>query len=279
MTKIMKKVIEYYDENGISARNFRCCKYRECKSGCAGFTRAREPFVGTKYDSNGARKQPRILFVSLDSGAGRRLARDRTAEQARRWAEQMWEFVGRDRNKHWFQTHRLAWTFLNAFEIEPAGIRERISSYFAHPKIASDATISLEIRKRVTPHFAHTNSAKCSENNTGKTQAHSRLFKNCRQYMAGELAILAPDIIVTQGGQARNAVGHALDEESLVRQVASRASSKAYAYKILEIDGRQVLWFHTYHPKNYGKFHAQRKQCWERWAKISLLWYRSLGDA
>jgi hypothetical protein len=268
--RILEKVGQYYEENGISAQKFECPNYRDCRGGCAAFTKSREPFVGSKYDKGGKRKQPRILFVSLDSGAGRRFARERTAENARHWAEHVWEYKGSDRNKHWFQTHRLAWTILRAFDIESEGIRERIDSYFAHSKVASDSAISSAVRKHVTPYFAHTNSAKCSQNKNGKAQAHSRLFKNCRDYLAGELAVLAPDIIVTQGAQAKNAVDHALVEGSIVREVAARATSKSYAYKILEIAGRQVLWFHTYHPKNYGKFHAQQKECWERWATIAV---------
>src|SRR4030067_1102162 len=31
---------------------------------------------------------------------------------------------------------------------------------------------------------------------------------------------------------------------------------------------RKVLWFHTYHPSNYGKFNQQRNECFEKWAEI-----------
>jgi uracil-DNA glycosylase len=214
------------------------------------------------------------LFVSLDSGKGDTLAKYRTAEQARQRSEHEWEYKKRDKNKHWFQTHALAWKFLKGFTLESPLTRE-IDSYFAKGKVVADAlTITTHVREHVTPYFAHTNSARCSQNNSGKAQAHSRLFKNCRCYMAGELEALSPDIIVTQGAHAHTAVKYAIDQGNIVLVRDIRSSSKIYHHAILDIDGKQVLWFHTYHPRNYGKFFQQRKQCWDHWAQIAVEWYR-----
>jgi hypothetical protein len=269
---ILNNVKDYYRENGISAFNFHCPNYHNCKNGCAEFTKAREPFIGTKYDARKKDRMPRILFVSLDSGAGRRLARERTAEQHRNWAECRWRYTGRDRNKHWFQTHHLAWTILRNFDVHARAVRDSLDEHFRVARSASDDVVTLQVRKYVTPYFAATNSAKCSQNRTAKRQAEGRLFRNCRPFLAGELVALQPDIIVTQGATAKSSVEFGLDEHSDMRRIKRLAKS---AYEI-EIDGRRVLWLHTYHARNYGKFHNERKRRWSRFAEIASTWYREL---
>lgn len=161
MDAILRKVKRHYHDKCISAQNFHCEHYRECKKGDPGFIKAREPFVGTKYSSGGTRHQPRILFISLDPGRDV----ERTAEASRLWAERKWDRKGR--NKHWFQTHALAWEFLKQFKFHSALTREQLESYFAN----ADPTIKIDIRKHIAPYFAHTNSARCSRT---KQAGHKR---------------------------------------------------------------------------------------------------------
>ncbi|PYQ74283.1 MAG: hypothetical protein DMG01_21090 [Acidobacteria bacterium] len=49
----------------------------------------------------------------------------------------------------------------------------------------------------VVRHFAHMNSAKCCQNNPRNAQAAAVLFENCRPFIAKELELLQPDIIVS----------------------------------------------------------------------------------
>lgn len=246
MASILNKTKQYYKVNKISALKFRCPHRRECKSGCTDFTGAKEPFIGTEYDKGSL---PRILFVSLDSGSGEESASDRTAEVMRRWEEHDYhpsdESNGAKR-KHWYQTHVLALMILKAFR----------------------PTLTLE---SINPFFAHTNSVKCSQNKDRKEQADSILFRNCRGYLGGEIKVLAPEILVTQGDQARSAVQYAVKQRdiSLLSALGTTCS-----YKVLEVGRKKVLWLHMYHPQaRCNRFFVQRRQCWNRWVKIAVNWY------
>lgn len=56
----------------------------------------------------------------------------------------------------------------------------------------------------VFPHFAMVNSAKCSTGNTNKAPSH--FYENCRGFIREEVAILEPELLVTQGVEARKVV-------------------------------------------------------------------------
>ena len=138
------------------------------------------------------------------------------------------------KHKHWYRTHELAWHILKKFDK------------------------SLEI-KRINQYFAHANSAKCCQNKPSRSQADSTLFENCRRYLAGEMRVLRPDIIVTQGNQAKWGVKSIA---TIQKQIDAFAC-------VIRFDGRVLFWLHTYHPAAYGKFNAQRDRCkgWERYSK------------
>ena len=50
--------------------------------------------------------------------------------------------------------------------------------------------------------FVHVRTAKCCSNYTGGRQEPDEVYENCGVYLPGELSILKPDVIVTQGGNA-----------------------------------------------------------------------------
>ena len=62
------------------------------------------------------------------------------------------------------------------------------------------------------------------------------LFRNCQKYLPGELEILCPDIIVTQGAEAKKAVGSFYEILETIDEYAST----------IEMGGREVFWLHTY---------------------------------
>lgn len=99
-------------------------------------------------------------------------------------------------------------------------------------------------------YFAHTNSVKCSQNEERQRQADKRLFENCRCYPSGELPVLRPDFIVTQGGWARIAVSSVVGDGIPKDSVTSR----------VQLHGREVFWLDTHHPARFGAFNGQRRQ-------------------
>jgi hypothetical protein len=222
-------VSEFYKANGISALDFRCKHLSDCKRECENFVEAREAFIGRKYEE-GSEGLPRLLFLSLDPGSEHGTPEERTVEVQRSIEENQCNVYTLPKNKHWFQTHDLAYQLLRQFRAE----------------------LRLE---EVHNYFAHTNSAKCCMNNTGNSQAHWRLFNNCREYLAGEVISLRPDLIVSQGDYARIAVRHAFPKSENVEERGCN---------LLEVPDRKVLWIHTYHPRN-GRYFVQKRQWCPIW--------------
>lgn len=249
---LFARLHDYYDENRIGAERFDCRHAKECQGTCSTFSKAKEAYVGDRYGADGL---PRLVFLSLDSGDGgeqwhanlEEAARARTLEalQAHEngldivaWAESH----PRYRNHHWYQTHELALALLD--------------------KVRG----ALEIGS-IHRYFAHTNSAKCSLNKKGRSQADRRLFQNCRPYIPSELRILAPDILVTQGRWAKVAVSKgfpgALKPLARAREVAADAGN----YRTISLPDREIIWFHTYHPR-FGGYWRQKDRDWGPWAEV-----------
>lgn len=222
----------YYREQGILSTHFTCPHKAACKGDCTTFTGPRSAFVSTGYERHDL---PRLLFLSLDTGDGIDDPQHGLPEMARKWEDNR----GIDRsppyhkNKHWYRTHELAWYILKRFDPEL--------------KIVD-----------VNRHFAHANAAKCCMNKPNQRQADPRLFINCREYLRGELDLLAPDILVTQGDWAKRGV----EAHYGVTRKIDRWSS------VIEMNGREVFWLHTYHPRHFGGFHGQRRRGkgWEEYA-------------
>lgn len=237
---IIQDLKRYYNEVGISATKFRCEHLSDCKRDCTNFTTAIEAYVGSKY---GQGKVPRLLFLSLDSGGGEADPEARTMEACRVREETSCDVNRLPKNRHWYRTHELAYVllkdFLPAAELDPQPLTISPSIHF---------------------YFAHTNSAKCCMNKDNQKMADWQMFKNCRQYIAGELSALRPAILVTQGDWAKEAV-----ETSF--QFTVKGNQKDRGHAIVIINSREVLWFHTYHPSHFGGFNRQRGNCngYELW--------------
>lgn len=226
---IFEDLRKYYDQAGIAAVGFRCGHRADCRGDCTDFTEAKEAFVGSEYEKG---TLPRLLFVSLDSGSGQERPEERTLQAVRRGEELQSHVLCLPKNKHWYLTHEFAWRILQAFKDD----------------------LRLE---DVARYFAHANSAKCCMNKKGRTQADQRLFRNCREYLAPEILLLLPDIIVTQGKQAEWALESGFGPpESLDCACPARS---------IDVGGRSVLWIAQYHPSYYRGFYRQRNQCWEPW--------------
>jgi len=177
MSSITERLAVYYDSKGIAATYFRCPHRHECATDSPRFTTAQESYVGPEYEKGNG---PRLLFLSLDSGSAEANPHVKTLEAVRQ-REVNCDVDALPQNKHWYRTHELAWVLLRPF----------------HPQLTIAGT---------SPYFAHVNSAKCCQNNPQRGKASGVLFKNCRSFIPGELRILKPDIIVTQGDEAKDVI-------------------------------------------------------------------------
>lgn len=212
---LLDTLTTYYRGQGILSTHFTCPHKAECEGDCKTFTGPKSAFVSTGYERHDV---PRLLFLSLDSGSGTSDDRERLPKAVRRQEEVDFDLrsaTKRDRRKHWYRTHELAWHILQRF----------------------DSKIRLEDAKK---YFAHANSAKCSQNKPLGGQADRTLFNNCGKYLPGELEVLTPDIFVTQGARARD-VGRRHQEIERLDEWA----------KIIVMNDREVFWLHTHHP-SYG---------------------------
>lgn len=225
--EMIQKLNDYYQINGISAENFNCQYYLACSQKFPGtFTTAKESFISTGYVSH---ELPRLVFLSLDSGSAEVNPKFKTIESVRLREEEELEVQNLHKNKHWYRTHELAFKILRNFQ----------------PKL------KLEEAKH---YFAHVNSAKCCENKPGRAQASRTLFDNCRQYIPGELRILDPDILITQGNWAKRATADVFCKMAMPDYVPVTLSE----IKIIAINNHPVLLIETYHPR-YPGFHTKNR--------------------
>ena len=219
---MFRRLYRYYEDNGILSTSFTCPHKEQCGGDSRKFTGPKSAFVSTGYDNRNS-GLPRLLFLSLDSGDGDEDDRNRLPEALRQQEEIERDVLALPKPKHWYRTHELAWYIFRRF----------------------DPGIRIEDAKR---HFAHANSAKCCMNKPGRKKANKVLFKNCQKYLPGELEILLPDVIVTQGAEAKDAVESFYE---VLKRIDEYAST-------IRMDSRKVFWLHTWHPGNWGAFNKQR---------------------
>jgi len=231
---MLNELTNYYQRKGISPLDFRCQHLQICSDGNDRFVKAKGAFVGTEYEKG---TLPRLLFASLDPGSSDSNPERRTVESVRLQEEHDCDVAKLPKNRHWYRTHELAWILLK--RIKP----------------------DLQIRDSHS-YFAHVNSVKCRASNENHQSASPILFRNCQKYIGGEIAILKPAILVTQGEKAREAIQQSF-------KISESLEDKYICSHVwIFIEGKKVLWFHTYHPRNFGKFNQQRRECFENWAEI-----------
>ena len=226
----------YYRLNGISALDFCCPLFSSCSQNFPStFTTAKESFISRKYVTH---ELPRIVFISLDSGSAETDPALKTLESVRRWEEEGENVLGLHRNKHWYRTHELAFTLLRKFKND----------------------LKLEEAKH---YFAHINSAKCCENKPGREQASQLLFDNCRRFLPGELEILDPDIIVTQGKWGKLAIDRVFPQLASPDDIPESLSE----VKIIALNDHPVIWIETFHPR-YSGFHTKNRSHYSQYEMI-----------
>jgi uracil-DNA glycosylase len=237
---MLKELQEYYDSKKISAMKFDCPHYPDCSAGHEKFTKATEAFVSSGYENH---TLPRLLFISLDSGSGvekakyRTLADVRDQEEVKRVIEDLAE-----KNKNWYRTHEMARMILRNFNPQ----------------------LRLEQAKH---YFAHTYSAKCCPNKEDHGKADKKMFRNCKEFVPGEVLVLAPDIIITQGEEAEESIAGVFKELDPANYLAMPTVPPEV--KVIEIEGAPVLWIHTFHPRSVKGFNQQKAEMFGTYTKAT----------
>ncbi len=106
-----------------------------------------------------------------------------------------------------------------------------------------------------------------------RKKASAVLFRNCRVYLREELKILAPDIVISQGNEAKTAIQANLS--------SIKKEYDEFAAEIILNEGL-VFWLHTFHPANWGAFNRQRRfnketQVAEGWVHYAAMAQRTVG--
>ena len=221
---MLAELEKYYRLHRINATDFSCPNFRDCsKTSRDTFTTAKAAFVSSGYESH---TLPRILFLSLDSGSADKDPTHRTLEFVRYKEEIERNVLTLSKNKHWYRTHELAYQILRHFK---PGLKIEEAKHY----------------------FAHTNSAKCCMNNPGRAQASSVLFNNCRRFIPGEIGILDPDVLITQGAYAFDAINLAFKHLNRIAIIGQQTKIPEEV-SLIEVNGKPIIWIHTYHPRNPG---------------------------
>jgi hypothetical protein len=222
---INRDIYNWYKNAGLSPWEFNCPHEPECSKGVAEFTSARPPLIGQKYAIN---QVPRLLIISSDPGKGDSLP-----------SSLGFQLSGPDKKagcyrqkNHWRETLEIVFAIQRRF----------------------DPNLTFE---EANACFAHERAVKCCENNPRSREAKKLLFKNCHKYLADELPLFQPDIILTQGIRAYIAVSHTKFKTQISWQPCGQKEHYCH-FCVLNVFSDQLsLWIHTYHPTSPKKYYQK----------------------
>jgi hypothetical protein len=217
---MIKALNEYYSEVGILSTNFHCKYYDQCVIGSKGLIKGKSAYIGPEYEKHSL---PRILFVSLDPGSDQsyETPQKRTPEGVRQIEEHRdWQQF--NPLLHWHATHKLA--YLIAQVLKPS--------------------ITIKDANLI---FAHTNSAKCCYDQDKNDMSGAILYRNCKNHLRRELSILDPDIVISQGQKAQEAVAFSCNELSSLREYQSIVGLHE-RIRVVSINDHPVLFIQSVYP-------------------------------
>jgi hypothetical protein len=233
----------FYETHGLSAERFRCKHAWSCSAVCTRFVGACEAFIGSAYNTGVV---PRLVFVSADPArdlsAGHPPDRAMPAVRAREESRGRPISGSRDFPKrgHWYKTFQFAHRFFETVRVS-AG----------QPPIPF---------AEVNRYFAHTNSAKCKDLAKGTAQGNQRLFANCSNYIASEVAALGADVVVTQGQRAKDSIARNVRILEAIRCDAH----PAYRCDVIQVGSKSMLWIAMNHPNaRDGSYQAEVRLAWD----------------
>ena len=206
--------------------HFACCSEAAAKDKDRSLCKGAEAHVGEKYGN-----PIRIVFISLDTGGSKRKFGAGLLERR----EDIKKTANGKKNPH-------------------------MKGTIATLKHLYGCRSESDLLKR----FAMTNSAKCSWKANDPSMVPGKLYKNCRDHGLAELGVLDPELIVTQGGLAKNLLKcRDIDEEEIRKPVHSLIRDDSYMrsriYKQLKKylkywknGKREVPVLQTIHPSARG---------------------------
>ena len=233
----------YYRECGILSTAFQCKHERECRGSLPltpesattpkdaenTFTKAKAAFVGNHY----CECAPRLLFVSLDPGSA---------------------LMDRDPGYNYISDDSRSPEGVKKGELDRIQ-RNRLDKGRLSPRLRATNKLAMLILGKpadeVMHFYAHVNTVKCSMNKKKREQADKRLFVNCREYLRGEIDILAPDVIITLGKEAKEGVAQTFS--------ISPPPQWAQEHKVVLRNGKEAVWFPSCHSSNYGLYKKQEE--------------------
>ena len=215
MTSMELQLSRYYKRKGISPEDFRCPHQVCCESYCTSgnFQTPNEGVRVSDFYQDRAYLNhhiPCIVVISLSAPVPRR-KRDGNNGPL---------------NKHWRMTLAMVRSLLNDFLEED--LPERAI------RIEDNST------RQVEKLFVHLRTAKCSSQ---QEQEDSHLYENCGHYLGGELRILKPNVIITQGFYARDQL-----EKHLLRKKIVKNAGRLHIHAVTLDDERKACWIPTIHP-------------------------------
>ena len=233
----------FYDAHGLSAERFACRYASSCSAVCDRFVGACEAFIGSAY---GADILPRLVFVSADPArdlsAGHPPDRAMSAVRTREESHRRPSSGSRDFPKqgHWYKTFQFAYRFFEA-----------VTSHAGLPPVPFE---------EVNRYFAHTNSAKCKDLGRGTKQGNQRLFTNCSNFIASEVATLGADLLVTQGQRAKESIGR----RARVIKTLRCEGHQEYRCDVINAGSKAMLWIAMNHPNaRDGSYQTEVRVAWD----------------
>ena len=172
-TAYVNQLQAFYAANGLLVRDFHCQHAKACAvaAECA-LNRGSEAHVGTRYGED-----LRVVVVSLDTGG--------TSDPMDRRRSEIECLYCPDCDTSHMNPHM-------------RGTTELLKVIYGIESDTDGGNL-LEL-------YAMTNAAKCSRRDPSSAKVSSKLYKNCSDYVPPELTCLAPELIVTQGKEAREAL-------------------------------------------------------------------------
>ncbi|MCX6230917.1 MAG: hypothetical protein NTZ33_05185 [Bacteroidetes bacterium] len=212
-----------------------CNKKRSCANGQPDFSiKPKMPYIGREYGNNP--QIPNLLFISLDSGNP---GTENNIEEIRNSVENNPPRLnpGEYAVRHWNQTFEIASFFLDKY------INESIKKENFY----------------TDKYFAHTNSAKCSQNKKHRAQADNRLFDNCREFVVSEIPLFNADIIITQGNKACDCLSQFKKiGEPIVLETIHNGKEVKFPIYVREINNKKTIHIPMYHPSYYKGYWGQK---------------------
>jgi hypothetical protein len=238
MTDYYKELNKYYISKKIHPLSFDCPNQLVCRSNAhlRNMTEAKMSMVGSHYGV----RYPTVVVISLDPPK-----EDKFLDPNHRITEYLSKIHEKDTysfvhpNPHWAMTQIIVKDILCLWGYKPLLTSAVVGDSYKDRPI-----------ENVSAYFSHVNMSKCSMNNLGQGRAPRKVHELCSSlFLMGELNILKPDILISQGSDTNQIlgglwVGHPVLDKDLPTE------------KMIGLWNKNTLWLPMHHPSYH--FHTIR---------------------